>query len=893
MSATAGASSYGGQRSGERTPLAERHRSALLRAASACRFHDVDARAATGRRRSSAALAGALRQRPLGRGRHLRRARGPRRAPGRARAAGTFCAENRFPLVVPCHRVVAANGIGGYGSLGADSSGGCSRSRASTCERLSEDVRAELAAIAPTRGCDRLAELSALFHAAGSVHLRGRGRGRAPSRPRDRRRSRGARSRSCAQLGVPSEIRTYQPPRLRPRDALPAPRRGRRARARRCSPRRASSTRDHAPLERPPRRVVGRAVLPRRVPARRASSAAARSPARGRRTSSCARPRSRAPRSSRASPRPRRSAWACSTAAATRSHTRRGWDAIEGCSRAAGAQRRRARARGARGRGRDAGARRTGSRTPTTRTSSARAAPRSASSTRSARLAARRGALDGCAPDCRRSRGCGSAIPRCRCASWPRVRARRRRRRACTGGWPGLELGSAGPSWLTRQPWMHAWTGPRTADGPYLTRRVPRSSGVGFTTPDRVATVRSAVSSRGGEERPRRPPLPGALRISGDGSDHRPSGEPHDAVESRPSSTRCEASGSPGVPGSDSRSQHFDERRDDGGSCRHQRLRPHRAELLPRAARARARTSRSSRSTTSATPKTMAHLLKYDSTLGPFAGRGRARRRRRSAPAARRSRCSPSATRRRFRGAISASTSCSSRPGFFTERDGRAEAPRRRREEGRHLGAGDRPGLHARARRQRRRLRPGARTTSSRTPRARRTASRRSRRCSTTSSGSSPGFMTTIHAYTNDQSILDLPAQGPAPRARRGDQPDPDLDRRREGDRARAARAQGQGRRHLGARARPDGLAHRPRRHARPRGDRGRGQRARSDGGRRPARSTGSSSTPRIRSSRPTSSAIAVLVHLRQRADDGARAARSRSSAGTTTSGATRAGSST
>jgi cell division protein WhiA len=41
---------------------------------------------------------------------------------------------------------------------------------------LSEDVRAELAAIAPQRRCDRLAELSALFHSAGSIHLLGRGR---------------------------------------------------------------------------------------------------------------------------------------------------------------------------------------------------------------------------------------------------------------------------------------------------------------------------------------------------------------------------------------------------------------------------------------------------------------------------------------------------------------------------------------------------------------------------------------------------------------------------------------------------------------------------------------------------------------------------------------------
>jgi methylated-DNA-[protein]-cysteine S-methyltransferase len=38
--------------------------------------------------------------------------------PGAARAAGSFCASNRFALVVPCHRVVGAAGIGGYGSAG-------------------------------------------------------------------------------------------------------------------------------------------------------------------------------------------------------------------------------------------------------------------------------------------------------------------------------------------------------------------------------------------------------------------------------------------------------------------------------------------------------------------------------------------------------------------------------------------------------------------------------------------------------------------------------------------------------------------------------------------------------------------------------------------------------
>jgi methylated-DNA-[protein]-cysteine S-methyltransferase len=40
--------------------------------------------------------------------------------PGAARAAGSFCARNRFAVVVPCHRVVGAADLGGYGSLGLD-----------------------------------------------------------------------------------------------------------------------------------------------------------------------------------------------------------------------------------------------------------------------------------------------------------------------------------------------------------------------------------------------------------------------------------------------------------------------------------------------------------------------------------------------------------------------------------------------------------------------------------------------------------------------------------------------------------------------------------------------------------------------------------------------------
>ena len=38
--------------------------------------------------------------------------------PNAQRAAGSFCAHNRYPLVLPCHRVVSSSGIGSYGSLG-------------------------------------------------------------------------------------------------------------------------------------------------------------------------------------------------------------------------------------------------------------------------------------------------------------------------------------------------------------------------------------------------------------------------------------------------------------------------------------------------------------------------------------------------------------------------------------------------------------------------------------------------------------------------------------------------------------------------------------------------------------------------------------------------------
>ncbi len=73
---------------------------------------------------------------------------------------------------------------------------------------LAENVRAELAAIAPTRRCDRLAEISALFHTAGALHLRGRG---AVSFHLDLASSAVARRAFAllAELRVHAEIRTY------------------------------------------------------------------------------------------------------------------------------------------------------------------------------------------------------------------------------------------------------------------------------------------------------------------------------------------------------------------------------------------------------------------------------------------------------------------------------------------------------------------------------------------------------------------------------------------------------------------------------------------------------------------------------------------------------------
>ncbi|PWU25413.1 MAG: DNA-binding protein WhiA [Candidatus Rokuibacteriota bacterium] len=121
---------------------------------------------------------------------------------------------------------------------------------------LSEDVRAELAGIDPKRRCDQLAEVSALFHTAGSLHLRGHGD---VSLHLDLISSGVARRAFSLlrALGVDSEIRTYRRHAFGKEtryqlhiagteEALVAFREG------------GVISAGRSPLERPPRRLVGK-----------------------------------------------------------------------------------------------------------------------------------------------------------------------------------------------------------------------------------------------------------------------------------------------------------------------------------------------------------------------------------------------------------------------------------------------------------------------------------------------------------------------------------------------------------------------------------------------------------------------------------------------------------
>jgi len=121
----------------------------------------------------------------------------------------------------------------------------------------SEDLREELARIAPVRDCDRRAELSALFHSAGSLHLRGRGEWALHLDLAS-----GAAARRAFTLlreaGIRSEIRTY---RRRAFDRATRYQLHVAGAAGALATLAAAGVLDrrHAPLERPPRRVTGRA----------------------------------------------------------------------------------------------------------------------------------------------------------------------------------------------------------------------------------------------------------------------------------------------------------------------------------------------------------------------------------------------------------------------------------------------------------------------------------------------------------------------------------------------------------------------------------------------------------------------------------------------------------
>jgi DNA-binding protein WhiA len=118
-------------------------------------------------------------------------------------------------------------------------------------------VREELAQIAPARPCDRLAELSGLFHSSGSLHLRGRGEW---GLHLDLASGAAARRAFALLLesGIRSEIRTYR------RRAFDRATRYQlhvegNAGVLRTLAAGGVVDRRHAPLERPPRRVFARA----------------------------------------------------------------------------------------------------------------------------------------------------------------------------------------------------------------------------------------------------------------------------------------------------------------------------------------------------------------------------------------------------------------------------------------------------------------------------------------------------------------------------------------------------------------------------------------------------------------------------------------------------------
>ena len=199
---------------------------------------------------------------------------------------------------------------------------------------LSDDLRSELAAIAPKRGCCRHAEISALFHSAGTIHLRGRGEVALHLDLASSGVARRAFS-LLRELGIHSEIRTY------PRRAFDRATRyqlhvtGDEARSARSS-RRASSTPGTRRWSGPRSASSVAPAAAGHICAGRCS-AAARSRGRGRRIWSSGRPRSRGPSSCAPSLRRATSTVSVLDRGRHAAAYAKGFDAIEAVLGAAGA----------------------------------------------------------------------------------------------------------------------------------------------------------------------------------------------------------------------------------------------------------------------------------------------------------------------------------------------------------------------------------------------------------------------------------------------------------------------------------------------------------------------------------------------------------------------------